>query len=210
MMCKDNIDSWSIYFSSDDLLNFAIFTGSMYNFIDDKNFDEKNKPWPTNIVTQDFNNYDFNKLKLQWNSWFNDIIKHKYTNVNSDKMCSSIEWTYDINKFSELGYIELRDFCIKAYPHFNEWWNMQVGGKNALSFHEFVGNENFSKYINEYISELECKVNRKCRPFKLYIDIVYTGIPTVLDINDEYIVVTPNWYFDLNKDWWINKLSNLI
>lgn len=62
----------------------------------------------------------------------------------------------------------------------------------------------------DYIKELEDKLNKKSKPFNLYIDIVYTGVPNVLDVNDKYIVVTPNGYLNLTKDWWMEKLIKLI
>ena len=59
---------------------------------------------------------------------------------------------------------------------------MQAGGKSAISFYEIMGGSKFC----DYIEELECKLNKKAKPFNLYIDIVYTGVPNVLDINDKY------------------------
>ncbi len=205
-MYEDSNESWSIFTSKDDLLNFVIFTGCMYNLIEDKNFDEENERWPTNIIISNFDDLHFEELKLQWNEWFTNIIDEKISNTNLNGMCSLIEENYDVNSFSELKCVELRECCKSAYPHFVDWWNMQAGGKNALSFYEFMSNNK----ISEYVSELEGKLNKKSKPFKLYLDMVYTGVPNVLDVNDNYIIVTPNGYFDLSKDWWLNKLSKLI
>lgn len=206
MMYEGNNESWSIFTSKDDLLNFVIFTGCMYNLIDGKNFDEENERWPTNILISKLDDLHLEKLKIQWSEWFNNVINEKISNANLDEMCSFIEEKYDVNNFSQLKYVELRECCKNAYPHFVDWWNMQAGGRVALSFYEFIGNNK----ISEYISELECKLNKKSKPFKLYLDMVYTGVPKVLDINDEYIIVTPNGYLDLSREWWINKLSKLI
>lgn len=83
---------------------------------------------------------------------------------------------------------------------------MQAGGNAAISFYEIIGGDKLCNYIEE----LECKLNKKAKIFNLYIDIVYTGVPDVLDVNDEYIIVTPNGYISLDKKWWIDKLIKLI
>lgn len=206
MISVDTNESWSIRTATDDLLNFIIFTGCMYNLIDDEHFDEQNIPWPNNLLNLDFENSHINTLKAQWKSWFHNVIEERSSNIDSDKMSVVISEVYNINNFLELEYIELRKCCKKAYPHFIDWWNMQAGGKNAISFYEFVYENKFW----EYIEELEVKLNKKAKAFNLYIDIVYTGVPNVLDIDDKYIVVTPNGYINLTKDWWMKKLTKLI
>ncbi len=63
MIDKNTNQSWSIKTSTDELLNFIIFTGCMYNLIDNKNFDESNTPWPTNLLNLDFEDLNYNNLK---------------------------------------------------------------------------------------------------------------------------------------------------
>ena len=206
MIYKNTNQSWSIKTSTDELLNFIMFTGCMYNLIDNKNFDKSNTPWPTNLLNLDFENLNYGNLKSQWKLWFNDTLEEKCNNVNSDKIYMPIEEIYNVSNFSELKYTELREICKKSYPYFIEWWNMQAGGKSAISFYEIICSNKFS----EYIDELENELNIKVKPFNLYIDIVYTGIPNVLNISDNYIVVTPNGYLNLNKEWLVKKLNKFI
>jgi hypothetical protein len=206
MIYEDTNQSWVIRTSTDELLNFIIFTGCMYNLIDDKNFDESNTPWPTNVSNLNFEGLNYNKLKSQWKLWFNEILGEKCNNINPERMCILVDEIYNVSDFSELEYMELRACCKKAYPYFIEWWDMQAGGKSAISFYEIIGSSKFS----EYIEELECELDRKVKPFNLYIDIVYTGVPNVLDLDDKYIIVTPNGYLNLNKEWWIKKLIKFI
>ena len=205
MINNDTNKSWAIRTSTDELLNFIIFTGCMYNLIDDKHFNESNRPWPTSILNSDCKNLNNDKLKSQWKLWFNSVIDKKSNNINPNKMCTLITQIYNVNDFLELEYIELRECCKKSYPFFIEWWNMQAGGNAAISFYEIIGGDKFCNYIEE----LECKLNKKAKVFNLYIDIVYTGVPDVLDVNDEYIIVTPNGYISLDKKWWIDKLIKL-
>ena len=206
MIDKNTNQSWSIKTSTDELLNFIIFTGCMYNLIDNKNFDESNTPWPTNLLNLDFEDLNYDNLKSQWKLWFNDTLEEKCNNINTDKICMPIEEIYNVSNFSELKYTELRDLCKKSYPYFIEWWNMQAGGKSAISFYEIICCNKFS----EYIDELENELNIKVKPFNLYIDIVYTGVANILDVSDNYIVVTPNGYLNLNKDWLVKKLIKFI
>ena len=42
MINEEANKSWAIRTYTDELLNFIIFTGCMYNLIDDENFDESN------------------------------------------------------------------------------------------------------------------------------------------------------------------------
>ena len=49
MINEEANKSWAIRTYTDELLNFIIFTGCMYNLIDDENFDESNTPWPTKL-----------------------------------------------------------------------------------------------------------------------------------------------------------------
>lgn len=206
MIHKNTNQSWSIKTSTDELLNFIMFTGCMSNLIDDKNFDESNTPWPTNLSNLDFEDLNYGNLKSQWKLWFNDTLEEKCNNVNTDKIYMPIEEIYNVSNFSELKYTELREIYKKSYPYFIEWWNMQAGGKSAISFYEIICSNKFS----EYIDELENELNIKVKPFKLYIDIVYTGVPNVLDVSDNYIVVTPNGYLNLNKEWLVKKLIKFI
>lgn len=205
MIIEDTNESWSITTSKDELLNFIIFTGCMYNLIDNENFNESNTPWPTNLSNLVFDDLHIEKLKLQWKLWFNGVIKERCNNINHNRMNILVSEIYNVNNFLELEYIELRECCKKAYPYFIEWWDMQAGGKSAISFYEIMVENRFC----DYIDELKCELNRKVKEFNLYIDIVYTGVPDVLDVNDEYIVITPNGYINLTKDWWMRKLAKL-
>lgn len=206
MLNEEVNKSWAIRTSTDELLNFIIFTGCMYNLIDDKNFDDSNTPWPTNLLNTDCKKLQSDKLKLQWKLWFNNAIEEKCNNINPNKMSVLVNEKYNVNDFSQLQYIELRECCKKAYPLFIEWWEMQAGGKSAISFYEIIVGNKFC----DYIEELECQLNKKSKPFNLYIDMVYTGVPDVLDINDEYVIVTPNGYLSLDREWWIEKFIKLM
>ena len=52
MINEEANKSWAIRTYTDELLNFIIFTGCMYNLIDDENFDESNTPCQLNYQIQ--------------------------------------------------------------------------------------------------------------------------------------------------------------
>lgn len=112
----------------------------MFNLIDDEKFNEYNKPWQNSLFNSNIDSINSKTLKSQWRLWFNEVIAERSNNINSCTMCSFVNEKYNISNFSELDYIELRECCKKACPHFIEWRNMQAGGKAAMSFYEFVGN----------------------------------------------------------------------
>lgn len=89
-MYLENSESWSIITFNEDLLNFAVFTGCMYNLIDGEVFDEDNVRWPANIVVNNYNECDHSKLKTQWSNWFNDIVSNQAVNIGKDTMYNFI------------------------------------------------------------------------------------------------------------------------
>ncbi|WP_158012797.1 hypothetical protein [Paraclostridium sordellii] len=208
MMSLDDIDSWSIIVVTDELLNFIIFMGCMYDLIGIENFDKENEQWPTD-VREISPNHNIDNLRIQWKNWFSDILKMKSKKVKFGEVELNnilVELMYDIDSFKELDYKELREYCIESYPIFMKWWNMPAGGKNALEFHELIE----STKVHECIMSIENKIKRKSKPFKLHVDVVYTGVPTVLDFSDNYIVITPNGHVAFNKNWWMRKLKKLV
>ncbi|WP_061997088.1 hypothetical protein [Clostridium sp. ATCC 25772] len=203
-MCKKEIESWKITVSSDLSLNFALFTGCLYGLIDDVKGIGNNRLWPYKCEINKRTEL-LSLLKQQWNEWFNSMI-----NDRGEKVILKQEFDLDNNRFnppnfSKFPYCELREYCKNSWQPFIEWWEMVGGGKNALSYFEVFGNER----IYEYISEFEDIVQRKVKPFNLYIDLAYTGTSEIIEINSEYIVMVPvkTIYFD--KDWWMKKLQQI-
>lgn len=203
-MYKEGIESWRIVVSSDTSLNFTLFTGCLYGLIDVDNIKGENRLWPSKY----FNNELLKQLPLlkeQWNEWFNNMVKDR-----GEKVISRQRFDYKYNmfnppNFSDLPYSELRECCKNAWQLFIEWWEMIGGGRNALSYFEGFGDEK----IHQYISEFENKIQRKVKPFNLYIDLVYTGTSQIIEANSEYIVMIPVKPIYFDKDWWMNKLQQI-
>lgn len=107
--------------------------------------------------------------------------------------------------FLDFPYQELKECCKDAWKPFIKWWEMIGGGKNALSYFEGIVNEK----IYQYISEFEDIVQRKVKPFNLYIDLVYTGKSKIIEGNSEYMVMIPVSPIYFDKVWWMNKLQQI-
>lgn len=203
-MYKEGSESWRIIVSSDMTLNFALFTGCLYGLIEEDNVKGEIVLWPP----KGFNDKlpaQLSLLKEQWNEWFNNMVKDR-----GEKVISKQGFEYEYNMFNppdfpEFPYYELRECCINAWQPFIEWWEMVGGGRNALSYLEGFGDER----IHKYISEFENKVQRKVKPFNLYIDLVYTGTSIIMEANSQYILMIPVRPIYFDKDWWMNKLQQI-
>ena len=203
-MYKEGSESWRIVVSSDMTLNFALFIGCLYGLIEEDSVKGEIKLWPPKCFDDKLPAQLF-LLKEQWNEWFNKMVKDRGEKVI---LKQGFEYKYNMFNppdFSDFPYYELRECCINSWKPFIEWWEMVGGGRNALSYLEGFGD----KRIHKYIDEFENKVQRKIKPFNLYIDLAYTGTSKIIEGNIEYILMIPvnSIYFD--KEWWMNKLQQI-
>lgn len=203
-MYKEGMVSWKVVESSDTSLNFALFTGCLYGLINEEHEICKNSLWPPKC--------EFNKsaellslLKEQWQEWFDSMVRDRGRQVILKQELYVTGNLFDPPDFSDFPYCELREYCQTSWQPFIEWWHMIGGGKNALSFFEGLGNEK----IDQYIKEFERIVNRKVKPFNIYIDLVYTGTSKMIEVNDEYIVMVPIKPIHFDKEWWMKKLQQI-
>ena len=204
-MYKKGIESWKITVSSDLSLNFAIFTGCIYGLIDDSGFNSENKLWPPKVWSAELSEPSIIILKEQWNQWFNNIIKGRGEKVISKQRFDLKNDMFNPPDFSNFSFFELKECCKKTWKPFMEWWYMVGGGNNALSHFETFGNEKLYEYINEY----ENIVLRQVKPFNLYIDMIYTGVNEIIEVNSEYIIIVPVKPLNFNKEWWMKKLVQI-
>lgn len=203
-MYKEGTESWKVVVSSDRSLNFALFTGCLCGLIDIDNIEGENRLWPSKYFSNKCHK-QLSLVKEQWGEWFNNMIKGRGEKVISKQRFDHGDNMFNPPDFSDFPYYELRECCKNAWRPFIEWWEMVGGGRNALSYFEGFGNEK----IYEYISEFENKVQRKVKPFNLYIDLVYTGTSKIIEANNEYIVMIPVRPIYFDKDWWMSKLQQI-
>ena len=203
-MYEEGTVSWGIVESSDMSLNFALYTGCLYGLIGDIDGISKISLWPPKCEINK-STESLSLLKEQWKEWFNSMINDRGKKVILKQEFDFMNDMFNPPDFSEFPYCELREYCKNAWIPFIEWWQMIGGGKNALSFIEGLDNKKIYKYINEF----ESIVQRKVKPFNLYIDLVYTGTSEIIEVNSEYIVMVPVKPIYFDKEWWMNKLQQI-
>ena len=202
-MMLNNTDSWNVIISSDDILNFIVYIGCTYGLIDNKKYSGKESLWPPRSLDTEANIEQWE----QWEEWFKEIVRLKVERINAGKHPNTISEEFTPPEFSNVKCHLLKEYCKEAWPKFQEWWYMMAGGKNALAFIEkIVGNKIF-----DYVNEVEGMLGRKLKPFKLYIDLLYTGVNETIDINinNQYIIITSNPISNFDKEWWVKKLYEM-
>lgn len=189
----ENESSWQITISNDYILNFIIYTGCAHGFLTEL------EVWPEKYLEIELENIKIEEIEKQWEECFNETLYHRGRCVASR--------SYDLmhNKVKPISN-ELDKCFDNAWVDFLKWWDMEGGGKNALTLYEYRG-ENL---IYKYIEEFEKNNNRKVKPFHLYIDLVYCRAKEILEINKEYIVMTPASYsIYSDQEWWMKKLDEI-
>lgn len=206
MMKKEDNESWKVTIASEDSLNFAIFVGCIYGLIDKKSYEGKIDLWPSELLKLSLNSEDsLSLLRKQWRNWFESLIIHRSNEIDKDNYANPICNLYNPPEFVELEFGILKDCCKNAWTYFEKWWYMPAGGKAALSFYEGLDIDK----IHDYIKIFENKVERKVKPFNIYIDIVYTGIMEKVEVSNRYIIALPVPVIGMDKNWWLNKLEQI-
>lgn len=199
MYRTDEGPSWSVISNSDMSLNFAIYVACAYGLIDSNSYSGKVPLWPYKIFAL---NKDLAILQKEWNVWWDLLIKTRTSNLASGTS-SPISSLFHPPNFDELEIEEISELCRKAWPSFTEWWGMPAGGQTAMSFWESFNN------IIQYVKKYEEHIGRRVKPFKLYIDLVYTGLDNRIEMSSEYVIMPliPRPLAD--EEWWINKLREI-
>jgi len=198
-MNLNNTNSWSVSISSDDILNFIVYIGCIYGLIDNKEYNGKEILWPSMSLNTE-------ATSEQWKEWINEIVRLKVEKIKEGKNPNAIFEEYMPPEFSGVKCPLLKECCKEAWPKFQEWWYMMAGGKAGLHFIERIVSANILD-----INEFEVKLGRKCKPFNLYIDLVYTGISETIDIhiNNKDLIITSSPIITFDKEWWIKKLDEV-
>lgn len=194
-------DSWCINTSSEDILNFIVYIGCVYGFIDNKKYIGKEILWPNKSL-----NIDVDSDK--WESWFQEAVNLEVDRICTGKHQYSIFEDYMPPKFLNVKNQSLKNCCIDTWPKFHEWWYMLGGGKNALNFIEGIIHNDLYKYVKE----VERIKRRKLEPFKLYINLLYSGLSENIELKvhtNEYFIITSNPFGTFNEEWWMKKLNEI-
>ena len=195
---SDGSKSWSVSISADDMLNFIIYIGCIYGLIDKNKYSGREILWPTKSLRTV-------AVCEQWEEWFQNVIRLKAERIKDGKYPHSIIEDYMPQEFLKVEDTVLKECCITAWPFFQEWWYMLAGGKNALAFIETINDFK----ILDNVNEVEKRLGRKLKPFRLNIELLYTGINGILEVNEQLVIVQSNPIISLDKEWWIKKLTEI-
>ncbi|MGD6857658.1 hypothetical protein ACQCVO_21700 [Bacillus infantis] len=185
--------SWSVVTEGAEDLNFAIYVACTYDLFPNNMPFSSSKQWSSTTPTTLSAN-EKSILKSQWKKWWNHVVLTRSQNGGG---VDSYPQDYLKSSGSELGQV-----CYDLWPPFFNWWHMPAGGNTAMIFWESADN------VNKYVKEFEQDVGRTANPFRLKIDLVYTGLDDVLEVSDVYAII-PIGSPHINKSWWTKKIKSL-
>ncbi|HBU81617.1 MAG TPA: hypothetical protein DEF35_08250 [Paenibacillus sp.] len=185
-------NSWTICISGEYDLNFLMFVASACGLLTDE-FEEG--VWPE---SQPLNVEQSNeKFKEQWKELWNQSISKK----GERKRGNHQNLIIDPPDFSMIKEENLKAVLINMWPSFIKWWNMPAGGQMAM--HYWEANPDLLTFVQEF----ESQVGREIKPFRLDVDLVYTGLREPIEVNEQFIIMPIKSEYLLKKDWWIKRFK---
>ncbi|MBD8497255.1 hypothetical protein [Paenibacillus arenosi] len=186
-------NSWSVCISGDYDLNFLMFVGSAHGLLTEG---FGGAVWPTGQFLHAGRSNE--KLKEQWIELWNQIIYKKGILKRENQKYLIL----DPPKFSMIREEEVKAVLINMWPSFISWWNMPAGGQIALHYWEAKPD------IIAFVEEFESQVGSEIKPFKLDIDLVYTGLREPIEVNQQFILMPIKAEYLLEKNWWIKRFND--
>ncbi|MEC0129147.1 hypothetical protein [Paenibacillus pabuli] len=185
-------NSWTICISGEYDLNFLMFVASACGLLTDE-FEEG--VWPN---SQFLNVEQSNeKFKEQWKELWNQSISKK----GERKRGNHQNLIIDPPHFSMIREEDLKAVLIKMWPSFIKWWNMPAGGQIAMHYWEAKPD------LLAFVQEFESQVGRKIKPFRLDVDLVYTGLNEPIEVNEQFIIMPIKSEYLMKRDWWIKRFK---
>lgn len=131
-------------------------------------------------------------LSSQWLEWWNQLVLDRSLHKHNVDFYQPSYFDSMDNEFGDVGRNTLQAF--------RDWWHMPAGGNTAMLHLESADN------IGQYVRDFEQHANRKVRPFRMKVDLVYAGLDEVIEVNDNYVVMPIRSHLE-NEAWWIQKIS---
>ncbi|MFS0870371.1 hypothetical protein [Paenibacillus xylanilyticus] len=173
-------------------MNFLMFVASAHGLLTEE-FEEGT--WPT---SQSLNGERSNeKFKEQWKELWEQCIYKKGLRKRGDMKSLLM----DPPEFSMIREKDVRTVLINMWPSFIKWWNMPAGGQIAMHYWEGAPD------LLAFVQEFESHVGRKIKPFKLDIDLVYTGLREPIEVNEQFMIMPIKTEYLLKRDWWIKRFK---
>ncbi|WP_206920014.1 hypothetical protein [Alicyclobacillus suci] len=191
-MSRTHQPSWRVVTEGTEDLNFAIYVACTYDLFPKSNPFSESRRWTSAKPSSELTQVEKAVLSTQWQEWWNQLVRMRsLQNQNFD----FYEPSYFDSMCNELGSV-----CRDTWQPFREWWHMPAGGKMAMAF--WGG----ADQVGQYVREFEQRVNRKARPFRLKVDLVYTGLDDLIEVSDEYVIM-PIRSPRENRSWWTEKIN---
>lgn len=195
------MDNWVLHLDSPESLNFAMYIGCSYGLLNNEK--GENNLWPEKVKTLETD--IFNVLQREWKVWWCKLIEERYCEIQNIQNRIFKKGMFN-PPYSFSGDISILDkFCCEIYPSFFKWWEMPAGGKMGLHSFESM----YSNMISKHIKKYEGQIGRNVNPFRLYIDLVYTGLNGPIEEYTDFIIITPLQLTKLDELWWFEKLYKI-
>jgi hypothetical protein len=189
--------------NEDDSLNVAMFVGCAHGLITQDSSLERGEFWPYGRTSlPQPTEKELLTLSSQWQKWWIHLVEQRSLQIHEPVPKMIHRW-FEPPEFPRLKMSELQSCCKQAWPHFHEWWSMSAGGKMALAWYAQNGNQ-----IHNRIRTFEETKGRKVKPFRLYIDLVYTGNVDVIEVTPEYLILSKPVYL-LKENWWMERFNQI-
>ncbi|WP_146752112.1 MULTISPECIES: hypothetical protein [Paenibacillus] len=186
-------NSWTICISGEYDLNFIMYVASAHGLLTD-GFDDAAWPNSKSLNVEQSNE----KFKEQWKELWNESIYKKGERRKGKHQNLII----DPPDFSMIREGDLKAVLINMWPSFIKWWNMPAGGQIAMHYWEAQPD------LLAFVQEFESQVGRKINPFRLDVDLVYTGLKAPIEVNEQFIVMPIKLEYLWKKDWWIERFKD--
>ncbi len=194
--------AWSVITSSQISLNFAMYVRCAFGLIERESYQGKVSLWPYRVFVLE-DDAERNKLAEAWERWWNKLIQEREMALLSGQSSQNLE-SFNPPDFDNLGDDSgLTMLCRRAWPPFLEWWTMPAGGQFAVAYWEQFSN------LHLYIRQFEEEIGRKVKPFKLNIDLVYTGLSEPIDRSSQYAIMGIRSEPFMDAEWWKMKLVEI-
>lgn len=189
---QSNEPSWSVVTEGTEDLNFAIYVACTYDLLPKSWPFSESKRWTSTNPSVDLTRTEKSVLSTQWLEWWNQLVRVRSLDEHNADLYRP---TYFESMDQELGHA-----CRDTWQAFREWWHMPAGGNIAMIHWESAEN------VGQYVKEFEQRMNRKARPFRLRVDLVYTGLDDLIEVTDEYVIM-PIRSPRENQFWWTQKIN---
>ncbi|WAH37442.1 hypothetical protein [Alicyclobacillus dauci] len=184
--------SWSVVTEGTEDLNFAIYLACTYDLLPKSKPFSGSKRWTSTTPSIELAQAEKTVLSNGWVEWWSELVAARSAQGHNFEF-------YAPSYFDSLAK-ELGDVCRNTWKPFREWWHMPAGGKTAMIHWESADN------VGQYVRDFEQHINRKARPFRLKVDLVYAGLDDLIEVNDEYVIM-PIRSPRENQAWWTQKIT---